>query len=724
MKLQRPVLLFVLLFSFSFVGNSQETRKTLKHKADSILNARGEIAFTFEIMSREEIARFTKMLSIDNVNGNKVVAYASKKQFRNFYRTKRAFTLLPLPAEIPKNLLKEEAQLTPAVITSWNDYPTYSGYDSAMNAFQSSYPALCRMFSIATLPSGRKLLFLKITSNVDVRGNKPQFLYTSTIHGNEPTGYVTLLHLIDYLLAGYGSDPRVTYLLDNIELYVNPLANPDGCYAGGNSTVYNATRGNANHVDLNRNYPDPQAGAHPDGHAYQPETQAFMRLADSLNFTMSANFHTGAEVFNYPWDTWSMVHADDDWWSRMGIQYADTVHANSSSGYFTDLFSGTHPGVTNGYAWYQVTGGRQDYMTYFKHCRECTIELSSASIPAANSLLNFWNYNYRSLLNYMEQSLFGIRGLVTDSCSGDPLHAKVYITGHDHDSSEVYSNLPVGDYHRLLFSGIYTLTFSSPGYISKTIQNVHVSNDSTTLIDVPLCPVPPSISASALPTMTCPGPVQFTGSTASAGWLWDFGDGITSALQNPLHTYASSGTFTVKYFTTNCIGTDSVILNNYITIYPVQTLPVISLANDTLFSSEPNGNQWYFNGSEIPGATAAYYVPLSNGDYSVTASNTYGCVSDTSGVFSYLSTGTRAPDVQASLITIFPNPCKETITIQLFRPGKDYTLDIINMLGQTVQTVQLNSSVCTIDISALPAAPYSVRCRSIESTSIQRLQKQ
>ena len=133
--------------------------------------------------------------------------------------------------------------------------------------------------------------------------------------------------------------------------------------------------------------------------------------------------------------------------------YADTAQANSSGNYFTDLFSGSDPGVTDGYAWYQVTGGRQDYMNYFKRCREVTIELSSASIPNANTLLNYWNYNYRSLLNYLEQSLYGVRGIVTDSCSGQALSARVFIATHDHDSSHVYSNLPIGDYHRYLIAG-------------------------------------------------------------------------------------------------------------------------------------------------------------------------------------------------------------------------------------------------------------------------------
>ncbi|MBK6966466.1 MAG: hypothetical protein IPH20_21865 [Bacteroidales bacterium] len=66
-----------------------------------------------------------------------------------------------------------------------------------------------------------------------------------------------------------------------------------------------ARRYNINGVDLNRNYPDPEDGDHPDGYAWQPETVAFMNFAGQHDFVAAANFHGGVEVVNYPWDTWA-----------------------------------------------------------------------------------------------------------------------------------------------------------------------------------------------------------------------------------------------------------------------------------------------------------------------------------------------------------------------------------------------------------------------------------
>ena len=90
-----------------------------------------------------------------------------------------------------------------------------------------------------------------------------------------------------------------------MEIYITPLANPDGTYHGGNNTVSGAWRGNANGIDLNRNYWDPADGQHPDGEVWQTETIANMNFMAAHHFVISANFHGGAEVVNYPWDTWS-----------------------------------------------------------------------------------------------------------------------------------------------------------------------------------------------------------------------------------------------------------------------------------------------------------------------------------------------------------------------------------------------------------------------------------
>ena len=176
--------------------------------------------------------------------------------------------------------------------------------------------------------------------------------------------------------------------------------------------------------------------------------------------------------------------ADDNWWQHVCNEYADSCQFYGSNNYF----SGYNDGIINGYDWYEVDGGRQDYMNYFKHCREFTLELSDDKTPNPQDLPSFWDANHHSFYNYMEQSLFGLRGIITDSITGLPIKARVEIANHDIDSSHVYSSLPIGNYHRYIYQGNYAFTFSKSGYHSKTI-NASVLNNNTSYLNVQLVPI-------------------------------------------------------------------------------------------------------------------------------------------------------------------------------------------------------------------------------------------
>jgi hypothetical protein len=219
-------------------------------------------------------------------------------------------------------------------------------------------------------------------------------------------------------------------------------------------------------------------GEHPDGNSWQPETIAMMDFAGQRHFVLSANFHGGAEVVNYPWDTWERRHADDEWFIWLCRQYADTVHAYSPS----DYMNGFDDGITNGYNWYPVYGGRQDYMTYFQHCREVTIEISDTKLLPEAELPAYWEYNRAALLNYMAAALSGIRGEVR--YGSDPLEVQVGIIDHEKDNSRVFSDPDIGDYYRLCLPGVYDLHFTDGGNLTKTFYNVPVKSGAATIVNV------------------------------------------------------------------------------------------------------------------------------------------------------------------------------------------------------------------------------------------------
>ncbi len=491
--MKRGLLLFVVLalLGSSFTIYAQEVSDL---KADRILKERKEVCFNIFNVDRTMLSKLTKIISVDNYKNEQVFAYANRKEFSKFLETGLKYELVEAPGISEKATMKDYYNLKSP--NAWDTYPTYPAYETMMNQFVTDFPSLCKLVTIGTLNSGRKLLALKISSNLDSTMNKPRFLYTSSMHGDEITGYVNMLRLIDYLLTNYTTNQKVANLINNVDIYINPLANPDGTYHSGNTNVNGATRYNANNVDLNRNYPDPVGGPHPDGEVWQPETVAFMAFASQYNINMSVNFHGGTEVINYPWDTYVQFHADDAWWIHVSRAWVDTVHLYSPTTYLSDF----NNGITNGYAWYEVQGGRQDFMTYYQFGREFTMEISNTKLVPASTLPTYWNYNYRSFLNHIEESLYGVRGIVTDSVTGAPLKAKVFISGHDIDSSYLYSRLPVGDYHRYLPAGNFSITYSCPGYYPKTLSAVNSTYHQTNIKDVQLVPISAGIANSVIDT--------------------------------------------------------------------------------------------------------------------------------------------------------------------------------------------------------------------------------
>jgi hypothetical protein len=477
------LMLFFLIYQcHGLFGQIEEYNKI--ERAYKHLRQRGEVEISFDLPSQEMIKSISNIISIENVDGNRVFGTTNEKNFNRFLKLGLDYKVLdpvfPESLKMSKNL--DELQ-------DWQIYPTYEQYDSLMKKFADDYSELCWLDTIGYSEKGRKLLFVKISDNVNEKEAEPEFMFTSTMHGNETGGFILMLRYIDYLLNNYGSDSLVTSLVDEIEIWINPLANPDGTYAGGNHTIYGATRSNANYVDLNRNFPDPCVDCgydpmHPDGNEWQQETVAMMDFMEAHNFVLSANFHSGAEVINYPWDTWSRRHHDDEWFQFISREYADTVHIYSN-GYMT----GFNDGITNGWDWYSIAGGRQDYVTYFLHGREVTIELDNTKITPESELENLWNYNYRSFLGFTKQCLFGISGIITDSITSKPLKAKIEIPDHDADSSFIYSDSTWGNYHRLIYEGVYNLKFSAPGYYEKYIDSVIVENRKATELDVQLVPL-------------------------------------------------------------------------------------------------------------------------------------------------------------------------------------------------------------------------------------------
>lgn len=418
------------------------------------------------------------LASMDYSEIDRVYLYVNREAFAYMEKNEIDFRIEKSPGTVDFDLRMVDVEeiVAKSLTDTWDFYPTYEAYVALMYQFEQEYPDLVRIHNIGSTVMGRDLLFAQIGPDIEQDRVVPQVMYTSTMHGDETTGFILSLRLIHHLLNNYGTDDEITALMNQVEIWICPNENPDGTYTNNNATVNGATRSNANGKDLNRNYPGPHPSyPNPPAMPIQPETLAMMALADSTDFILSANMHGGIELVNFPWDSWlssQQLHADHDWWEFVMYEFVDTVHTYAASGYMT----GQGDGVTHGGDWYVAYGTRQDYFNYFHSCREFTLELSNQKLLNPDLLPAHWEYNYRSLINYIKQATYGFHGIVKDAQSGAPMEATVFLQQHDMLNSEVATRMPSGYFNRPVFAGTYDVEFVADGYQPVTMTGLSVSN--------------------------------------------------------------------------------------------------------------------------------------------------------------------------------------------------------------------------------------------------------
>ena len=650
----------------------------------------------------------------------------------------------------------------------WDSYPSYEAYEAMMQQYAIDHPERCTYFELGTLASGRKLMFCRL-NNGQPEG-KPRFLYTSTMHGDETTGMILMLHLIDELCTS--NDERILNLINNLDIFICPNTNPDGTYFSGNSSVSGARRQNAHNVDLNRHYPDFDKGPHPDNrYCYQDETQWLMDFAQEYHFTMAANYHGGSEVMNYPWDTHPSLHADNEWWKLVCHEYADQCHEWDTN-YMNMSHQYAENGIINGYVWYTISGSRQDYMNYYAQCREVTIECSNSYIPNPAQLPMYWNYNYNSILSYMEQCLYGIHGTVTDAETGLPIEVTVSIAGHDHHGSEVSSHLPMGDYHRPIKGGTYDVTYSAYGYEPQTIT-VSVNDYETVTQDVQLVPDgSPLVIDFRLEDslVACGFPIRLINSDKDArivSWAWEF-PGATpsvSSEKKPKNiTYSTPGVYDVTLTATDASGISQTLTRQaFIQVRePVQMQSGNFSTCQALFYSS-GGECGSYSSNEnytltfLPD-TPEHKISVNFLNFKIEQNRDFLIAYDgtsTSAPHLGTFTGTQKPDLltatnEAGALTfrfisdnltayegwtaivscndhtsiaeqkgfsIYPNPTKGSLTIEA--EGKNNYM-IYNSIGQLVMSGSFKGSI-QIETSNLPESIYFLHLSGTRGNHVEKL---
>jgi murein tripeptide amidase MpaA len=207
---------------------------------------------------------------------------------------------------------------------SMGGYLTYSEMMAELDELKTLYPNLITTkSSIGTSLEGRAIWMVKISDNpTSDESQEPGVIYSGLHHAREPLSMMSLIYYMYYILSQYGTDPEITCLINNRELYFVPCLNPDGY-------VYNQTtnpsggglwrknrRNNGDGtfgVDLNRNYSyfwgydNSGSSATTSSEIYrgssaasEPEVTAYSNFVNSKQLSAGLNYHTYGEELILP----------------------------------------------------------------------------------------------------------------------------------------------------------------------------------------------------------------------------------------------------------------------------------------------------------------------------------------------------------------------------------------------------------------------------------------
>lgn len=317
------------------------------------------------------------------------------------------------------------------------DYPTHAEITKKLQVATAKLPGQMKLFSIGKSVKGKELWVVKISDNVETDEIEPEFKYISSMHGDEITGRELTTFMVEEIAEKYGKDKAITELVNNTEIFIMPSMNPDGSEL--------RQRGNANNVDLNRNFPNWNSGAQNTSANAQQENKMVMAWQASRQFSLSANFHGGSVCVNYPWDATLDRHPLDKFIQELSTVYAELNPEMRNSSEFEG-------GVTNGADWYVVKGGMQDWSVFYHNDLQVTIELSMSKWPNYSEIPSYWKNNRDSMYAYMKEVHRGAGFKLSNiNASGTVAIKQISPISKDLGSypfrgSEFYKVLPEGEY--------------------------------------------------------------------------------------------------------------------------------------------------------------------------------------------------------------------------------------------------------------------------------------
>ena len=423
-------------------------------QAQTWRQAEQQIVITLQ--NQEQANAFSQMhLSVDVLGPNKLRAYVVPKEIEAIEQAGISYEV-----EIPDlNKYSQQMQL------SDENWHSYQQIINLADSLEQAFPSICKKYIFGTSLGGRQLAALKISDNVEVDEAEAEVMFDGGIHGDEYCASENVIRFARDLCIGYNDDPQITSLINNREIWLYLMVNPDG--------RENVVRYNNNGVDLNRDWGYMWDGWGSSTGAYsQVESKALRECMYSNQFVVHTTYHGGTEYISLPWSYRSSQPAD---WAH--IYQLAGVYSNSST--YTNLAYGQ--GNSGMYA---INGSTKDSNYGIMGSISWSMEISNAKMPPTSQIIPYYNRNYPAMLAMIEYAGYGVEGVITDALTGDPVAGVIFVN----DYMPTYSDPTAGDYHKYVLAGTYSITVVANGYESQTIDNVVVTANSATATDFQLQP--------------------------------------------------------------------------------------------------------------------------------------------------------------------------------------------------------------------------------------------
>ncbi len=220
-------------------------------------------------------------------------------------------------------------------------YHNYAEITADLQQLQTQYPTLARVVDLGKSVEQRSIWAIKISDSVAVEEDETEILFVGGHHAREWIAVDVPFLLAEYLLSNYETDAKIRAFVDQGEIWIIPLLNPDGHqYSVVSNRLWRKNRRNNGDgtfgVDLNRNYSFEWGGPGSSGDTFsdiyrgpepfsEPETRVLRDFANQHNFRAMISYHSYSQLVLYPWGHTSAPAPDEIILSQLATTMADSI---------------------------------------------------------------------------------------------------------------------------------------------------------------------------------------------------------------------------------------------------------------------------------------------------------------------------------------------------------------------------------------------------------------